>query len=285
MAVSVPNAYLTTKEFADLAGVSKQTLIYYDAENILPPVFRDQNGYRYYDYRQIDLIVTIQALQAIGLSIKEIRTYMEQRNAKMTYKLFHSQVEKLIQKQKDLLHTIQLMTMKCSVIEKAELVTPNMVYVEYHPTTYLIKSKYIPFDSDTSSQYKILSEHLKYRRDNNYHYGREIAGIAYWKKTLEMQRQTTNYSHYYTVIDEKTPPALSANDSIDIKHAGNYLTIYHKGPYTDTYKSYPLFEEYANIHHLKLYDFSYEESLIDEVTEALPENYITQISIRFEKQK
>lgn len=276
------NVYLTIKEFANLADVSKQTLIYYDSERILPPAFRDQNGYRYYDYRQIDLIVTIQALKTIGLSIKEIRSYMEHRNAQNTYNLFHSQVEKLIQRQKQLLQTVQMMKTKCSVIEKANLVTPNMIYVEYHPTALLFKSKHISFDSTTATQYKILSEHLKYRRDNNYHCGREIAGIAYWKKTLNSQKKMTSYSNYYTIIDEAMLPASSNNNNLDRKEAGNYLTIYHKGSYTDTYKSYPLFEKYAKLHNLKLSDFSYEESLIDEVTEACPDNYITQISIPFE---
>ena len=36
--------------------------------------------------------------------------------------------------------------------------------------------------------------------------------------------------------------------------------------------------------HLVLDDIAYDESLIDELTEANPQNYITQISVKFKKE-
>ncbi len=40
--------YLTTGEFARLAGVTKHTLFHYDNIGLFQPEFTDENGYRYY---------------------------------------------------------------------------------------------------------------------------------------------------------------------------------------------------------------------------------------------
>ena len=42
--------------------------------------------------------------------------------------------------------------------------------------------------------------------------------------------------------------------------------------------------DYAKKNHLILDDIAYDESLIDELTEANPQNYITQISVKFKKE-
>lgn len=274
--------YITISEFANLVGISRQTLIFYDAKKIFSPSYKDENGYRHYDLHQIDHIVTIQALKSIGLSLKEIKSYIETRNASETYSLFHNQIKKLTLSRETLDHTIRMMNNKCNVIDKAMRINTNMVYVEYHHKTYIIRSKEIPTDASANIQYEVLSEHLKYRRKHNFHCGRELGGIAPWKKIYNSDTKSTYYSWYYTIVDDLNSSYLDEK-YIDIKMAGNYLVVYHKGSYIETYNSYHLFVEYAKIHNLKLSDFSYEESLIDEVSEANPDNYITQVSIMFEK--
>ena len=275
-------SYITVSEFANLAGISRQALIFYDTQNVFSPSYKDENGYRYYDLSQIDLIVTIQALKSIGLSLKEIKSYIETRNASQTYSLFHNQIKKLTLSREKLDHTIKMMNDKCAVIDKAMQVNTDIIYVEYHPKTYIIKSKEIPYDTSTNIQHESLSEHLKYRREHNFHCGRELGGIVPWKSIYDTHTQSTYYSWYYTVVDNLNS-SYQDEIYIDVKPAGNYLVVYHKGSYIETYHSYHLFSEYAKIHNVKLHDYSYEESLIDEVSEANPDNYITQISIMFEK--
>ena len=74
------------------------------------------------------------------------------------------------------------------------------------------------------------------------------------------------------------------DENYDIIPSGNYLVIYHKGTYETSYQSYHLFLDYAKKNHLVLDDIAYDESLIDELTEANPQNYITQISVKFKKE-
>lgn len=42
----------TVSQFAQMCGVSRQTLIYYDREGIFSPQVVGENGYRYYSHLQ-----------------------------------------------------------------------------------------------------------------------------------------------------------------------------------------------------------------------------------------
>lgn len=155
----------------------------------------------------------------------------------------------------------------------------NMVYVEYRDEIKIIKSEHISFNSNEITQYKILGEHIKYRRQQNHSLGHAISGIVEWKKMLASDRKKTFYQYYYTILDNQLE-----NENYDIIPSGNYLVVYHKGTYETSYQSYHLFLDYAKKNHLILDDIAYDESLIDELTEANPQNYITQISVKFKKE-
>lgn len=97
-----------------------------------------------------------------------------------------------------------------------------------------------------------------------------------WKELLKSKKKETFYQYYYTILDNQLD-----EEGYDTIPPGNYLVLYHKGTYETSYQSYQLFVDYAKIHHLILDNITYEESLIDELAEADPQNYITQISVRF----
>ena len=270
------NIYVSPTKFANISGVSRQTLIFYEKKGIFSPAYKNKKGYRFYLMSQLDIIVTIQSLQKIGLSLEEIKDYIEHRNAKSTFELFSSKINIL----KDVISTyykmINMMQTKCQLITKANHVITNMVYVEYRDEIKIIKSNLIPFESSELIQYKVLGEHIKYRKQQNHSLGHAISGIVEWKKILTSKKEKTSYQYYYTILDNQFE-----NENDDIIPSGNYLVVYHKGTYETTYQSYKLFSEYAKNNHLILDDITYEESLIDELTEAIPQNYITQISVRF----
>jgi|GEM_PF-170386 len=65
-------------EFAAMAGVSCKALRLYAAEGLLPPTrINPVNGYRFYNESQLDIIRRIKTLQAVGASLREIKTAIE----------------------------------------------------------------------------------------------------------------------------------------------------------------------------------------------------------------
>ena len=74
------NLYFTTGEFAKLFNVTKHTLFYYDEVGIFSPVIRKENDYRFYAVEQIEVFEVILTLKELGMSLKDIKEYMENRS-------------------------------------------------------------------------------------------------------------------------------------------------------------------------------------------------------------
>ncbi len=73
-------SYFTIGEFSQLFGISKQTLFYYEKNNIFSPELIEANGYRYYSLEQYFIFEIIITLRKLGVSLKEIGEYVKNRN-------------------------------------------------------------------------------------------------------------------------------------------------------------------------------------------------------------
>lgn len=67
----------TVGEVAKLLSVAPSTLRYYESEGLLPEVERTESGRRRYSDRDVEACRVIECLKASGLSIKDIRDFME----------------------------------------------------------------------------------------------------------------------------------------------------------------------------------------------------------------
>lgn len=87
-------------EFAELTGLSKETLRYYAEVKLLEPAYIDQkNKYRYYDDGSFFLAVLLVKLRDLGFSIQEMISVMEDESFANLEKL-------LIQKRNKIQHQI-----------------------------------------------------------------------------------------------------------------------------------------------------------------------------------
>lgn len=78
---------------AKLYNLSKQTLIYYDKINLLKPVNNGENRYRYYTYSDLEELDVILSLKETGMSLKEIKSFLDNRNLEKTISTLENQVE------------------------------------------------------------------------------------------------------------------------------------------------------------------------------------------------
>ncbi len=62
------------------AGVSPNTLRYYESTGVIPPAERSPNGYRDYDDSVIERLAFVRTAQAIGLTLAEIREVLGVRD-------------------------------------------------------------------------------------------------------------------------------------------------------------------------------------------------------------
>ena len=66
---------MTTAQFAELHGVNRRTLHYYDDIGLFSPCQKGENGYRYYDASQSIVFEYIRMLKELNMSIAEIADY------------------------------------------------------------------------------------------------------------------------------------------------------------------------------------------------------------------
>ena len=67
-------------ELADIAGVTSQTVRFYERRGLLPDAERGANGYRVYDEAMLARLRFINVAQAAGLTLSEIRSIIALRD-------------------------------------------------------------------------------------------------------------------------------------------------------------------------------------------------------------
>lgn len=114
----------TVGEMAKTLGVPASTLRYYDQEGILPFVERSSGGIRMFTDKDYEWLKVIECLKRSGLSIKEIKTFMDMAgkgdaSLNERLELFRAR-KKAVQKQlEELQETLDLLEFKCWYYEEA----------------------------------------------------------------------------------------------------------------------------------------------------------------------
>lgn len=101
--------WLKISEFSKLSGISRKLLIFYDNHGLFHPERIDEsNGYRYYSYRQIDTASVIVSLREAGMSLSDIKDYLNKKSPELLIDLLGEQAG-MLNRQIRKLHQIQEM--------------------------------------------------------------------------------------------------------------------------------------------------------------------------------
>lgn len=66
---------LSSKDVAELFDISISTIRYYEKMGIIPPIERDENGYRIYTKSTLNWIYLMKSLRNAGLSIESLQEF------------------------------------------------------------------------------------------------------------------------------------------------------------------------------------------------------------------
>ena len=97
----------TTGEFADLFGISKDTLFYYDRIGLFSPAARSSNGYRCYSVHQIGLFEAILSLRNVGINIETIRECFSTKSNEKLLSMFSMEKERIKARIAELENTLE----------------------------------------------------------------------------------------------------------------------------------------------------------------------------------
>ena len=115
----------TVGEMAKLLGVTASTLRYYDKEGLLPFVERSSGGIRMFQESDIEWLQIIGCMKKAGMSIKDIRQYIEMAlegddTIDLRLAMFRHQQEILKRQVEELRHTMEIVDYKCWYYETAK---------------------------------------------------------------------------------------------------------------------------------------------------------------------
>lgn len=261
----------TTGEFAKICGVSKQTLFYYDEVGIFKPETVRENGYRLYTYLQLEAFSVIHTLREMGTPIKEIKSYLDKRSPDAFIALFERQRNALEETLQNLHRIHQMMDEKIELVRRAKEIDCDTVKLETQPAEFLVLSQSIEGVSDDESL-TILTEHLNLCSRNKL----PCAAFLGTMVTREAILNTgcSQYAYFYTKVS--APPT---DLPVHYKPAGVFATAYHRGSYESTAETYQKLLAFLRKNKLQVGAYSYEDGLLDEITNQHSEDYITKISV------
>lgn len=262
---------ISTGMFAKLCGVPKKTLLYYDEIGLFKPDYIAENGYRYYSYRQIDLLLAILALREIGMPLKQIKAYLDHRTPQDMIRLFKEEDRKLQQEIKKMKSTRQFLQTRIALTQQVLQIKTDTIELEQQEKAYFavtdisrLKSKKDMSDAWTT--------HIQRYIENGMNVGYPDGSMVHVEDI-----QNGNYlkwAYYFTQTDR---PFVGEN--FFEKPKGLYLTAFHQGAYDVTGTTYCRMLNYAKKRGITLKGYAFEEVMLDELAVQTSEDLLMRISI------
>ncbi|MDH6457699.1 DNA-binding transcriptional MerR regulator [Fusobacterium sp. PH5-7] len=275
--INKSNLYFTTGEFAKLFNVSKSTLFYYDEVGVFSPIIREENDYRFYAVEQIEVFEVIVTLKELGMSLKDIKEYMENRTPENFITLMEER-EKIIDEKITYLKEIkQFFRKKADLVRESLCVDTNKVEIKEYPDEYLIPIKTEINNEKDMAVY--LANHIKFCVDKNIYSPHPISGMQEYKN-ISNGIYYKYLSFYTKITPEQLPLLLSNNVPYILKKKGKYIVAYHSKGYYSLDEVYDKIFNFIKENNLETTGNFYEDVLLDELSIKGYENYMVQISIQ-----
>lgn len=266
-------------EFARMTGVNKRTLHYYDSEGIFSPDSVEENGYRAYSSRQFYPFYMIRMFRDMGLELSEIKEYMQGRTPEKFAQLLLEQEEWLNQEMAKLKRMKQIVANQRHILAKAREVKLDEVQEQEFADQRLMVSenlRQLRLREDWESIERQFATHLRDVMDKEvltgYTFGAMVAPEDFMRPGYEQ------IVSFYCVLTDK-PWRQLPKDYRRLRKGGRFLVIYFAGDYMDTAASYKRLRDYMAGHELQPAGFAYEESLIEDMSTAAPQEFITRIAV------
>lgn len=263
--------YFTAGEFAKLNKLNKRTLHYYDEIGLFSPKYKGENGYRYYTYLQSMELERILALRELGMSIDDIKNYIEKPNISDFKQLAKERIEDIDKTIKRLKMLKSVIKEKEEMLELSEKVSDGQVeIVELDEERLLLTEVKVDFedDSDMIKNLNPIMEHF-ITASNFCNYKKSFGSFISVDKI-----NSGNFDEYdgvFTVVNSK-------KSNLFVKPKGKYIRGFCVGNWDKVPNLYNKMISFAKENNLTLCGNAYEFG-INEFAISNIEEYVTQIEI------
>lgn len=260
--------FFTAGQFAKIHNINKRTLHYYDEIGLFSPSHRGDNGYRYYTYQQSPTLEMLLALRELGMSIEEIKNYMESPSVPALKELLterQEEIRRAIARMKELKGILAQKEAQLDLCFRAG----DDVELIHCPEEYLLLSP-VSYVTDDSSGFEAFLGHLTDAKSLT-SYRKNCGSMISAENVLT--GQFDEYDYLFTAIDRPLN-----KKALFRRPAGSYLRAFCTGSWDRLPEAYGRIVSYAKANSLTLTGYAYEEGL-NEMAISDMDDYITQILI------
>lgn len=266
--------YLSTGELADMLGVTKQTVIYYDKIGLISPAKRGEKHYRYYTLEQADELDSILTFRNLGVPIKILKEYLSVRNAGGCIEMLKKQKEKLnleIQKLDRIKRKIEV---RSKLLEKV-LRVKDFDKIEFNSEEkelYMIEPC---IDKDEKSYMQNFLSLCNRSKELQIDFENPICSII--EKEALMEGGYKNIACFGIKVPDDF--IGNVNNSFE-KPKGIYASTYHRGSYDKMPYSYERLIRGIEKEGYMVCGNAYEVDLFSTLTSSNADEYLKLISIQ-----
>lgn len=261
--------YFTTGEFAHICNVPKHVLFHYDEIGLFKPALVKDNQYRYYSYHQYDTFSIIKILKSIGMSLQDIKIYLEKRSPELLINLLDEQEKLLDDKINKLKKAKEFIKVIRSTTSHALDIDFNSISLQHQKKELLLCSEDLKLSpSKTFDVY--IDEYIHFF--NKHLTTEDKIGTIISIQDIYKNNYKTFQCLFTRTKKKDRQPTIS-------KQVGLYLVVYHKGTYNTIYNAYLRALEYAKENNIILGEHAYEDYILSDIALPNEEEFITKISI------
>ena len=265
---------MTTAQFAELHGVNRRTLHYYDDIGLFSPCQKGENGYRYYKRSQLFLLQLILTLRQLDVPITRIKDYLANRSPQNYRDLFYERIDFFTQEIARLQTMKKKLQSELGKLDHIADITLDKIMLVHDQAHYL----YLSNATEENECFKKRSSHIARMFT---HLQNDTAlttnGFGYIYDTEILQDfESKHLKHYFYTLHDKLPTPHCYQ-----KPAGDYLTLYFQGVYMFNNKKYlQMLAEYCKEHQLTPISPLYVTSLCDYWLTGDTDKYIYKLELQ-----
>lgn len=264
--------YMTIKEFSNLTSIKSQTLRYYDQIGLFSPEYRGENGYRYYTRNQLTTSYLIISLREIGISIDEIKKYIDIRTPEQLFSLFGTQREHILTEIKKLTRIIEIMQLYVDMTKDAIKYKENSINIEYKKKEPIFLSPIVTNDPINDPINDSIISFYNFATENEIDVIGYPSGAIINIQSFESDRSLLVKHYYFKMIDEQN----------SYKPEGKYVVFYGRCAYGESTDFYEKLFAYIKENNLRICGDAFEEYPLNEFTTKDEKHYCVKIEVMVE---
>lgn len=265
--------YFTTGEFAKICNVKKHILFYYDEIGLFSPAMKKETGYRYYSYHQFDTFAVIRTLKTLGMSLRDIKVYLNNRNPSVFLKLMENK-SVLLERQINNLVQIRDMIEALRADAEEAITSPKEPCLVLLPEEPILLSEHVEGTSSHSFA-RFMEEYISFTNEHSVSAQESIGTIL----TIDALKNGDYLNYAYLYMKIRQPVKKQPT----IRKKGQYLCAYHRGNYSELHRTYEKMLDFASRNNIRLGRFAYEEYIVSDIAQKNPEEYVTRLLFETEK--